>query len=215
MDNDHGARKLSHLIVPTDNIIPKNIKHDNYDFTGEIRNTKCYHCEKEVSLIVVAITSVTATNPLLSPVPIEWYWCPSCGYPSSSIYKIFLPSSKGGHMVKGLPNEIQEIYDEIRCAAGVNAYRACDMLCRKILMHIAVEKGAKKGESFSSYVDYLANTHTISEPMKPWVDMIRKHGNEQAHEIKTRDLESSRKTLQFTTLLLETVYEADYIMNSK
>jgi len=39
---------------------------------------------------------------------------------------------------------------------SVNAYTASVLCCRKLLMNLAVSKGAKEGENFFKYVDYLA-----------------------------------------------------------
>jgi len=40
-------------------------------------------------------------------------------------------------------------------------------------MHIAVDTGAKEGESFKQYVDYLDNNHYVPPDGKAWVDYIR------------------------------------------
>lgn len=190
------------------------IAHDGQDFSNKILNAKCHNCEKEVTLIIVATATPFDLSIGGSSVPVEWYWCPHCGSPSSSINGMFLPSPKEGRIIKGLPCEIQEIYDEIRNVTGVNAYRASDMLCRKVLMHIAVTEGADEGKSFLFYVNYLVEKKIISERMKKWVDKIREYGNEQVHEIKELDEESSKKTLQFTIQLLVTIYEMIYLMDS-
>ncbi|EEF78683.1 hypothetical protein MDMS009_2856 [Methylophaga thiooxydans DMS010] len=34
----------------------------------------------------------------------------------------------------------------------VNAYTAAELICRKILMHVAADKGADEGKSFAAYL---------------------------------------------------------------
>ncbi len=197
-----------------DGIESKYVMHDIHDFRDQVCNTKCHNCEREVSLITVARAQPHDRNAGGLPVTIEWYWCTHCGFPSSSINGRFLPASKEGRRIQGLPSAILSIYDEIRDVTGINAYRASDMLCRKVLMHIAVEEKAEEGKTFSYYVDYLVKKQIISEKMKKWVDLIRIYGNEQVHEIKEVDLEKSKKTLQFTIQLLVTIYEMTHLMDS-
>jgi len=41
-------------------------------------------------------------------------------------------------------------------------------------MHVAVEKGAKEGESFAGYLAFLEQQGYVTPPMKPWVEVIRR-----------------------------------------
>jgi hypothetical protein len=45
---------------------------------------------------------------------------------------------------------VAALYDEARGAIGAKAYTAAVMCCRKLLMHIAVEKKAPEGATFAS-----------------------------------------------------------------
>lgn len=47
--------------------------------------------------------------------------------------------------------------------------------------------------------------------MKPWVDRIRKLGNEGAHDLEAPSSESATSALVFTGELLRTVYEMQYL----
>ena len=49
-------------------------------------------------------------------------------------------------------------------------------------MHIAVAKGAKEGDTFSNYLKHLETSGYIIPPMKGWVDIIRKPGNNATHK---------------------------------
>jgi hypothetical protein len=45
--------------------------------------------------------------------------------------------------------------------------------------------------------------------MKPWVDLIRQHGNESTHELPAPEERRAESTLVFTAHLLKSVYEMD------
>ena len=74
-------------------------------------------------------------------------------------------------------------------------------------MHVAVEKGAKEGESFVSYVEYLAGQGYVPPDGKAWVDYIRQKGNEANHEIKVMNAQDAQALITFIEMLLKFVYE--------
>ena len=74
-------------------------------------------------------------------------------------------------------------------------------------MNIAVEKGAKKGESFLFYVSYLADKGYVPPNGKSWVDHIRTKGNEAAHEIELMSQDDATELIQFAEMLLKFIYE--------
>jgi hypothetical protein len=73
-------------------------------------------------------------------------------------------------------------------------------------MHIAVAKGAKVGESFTGYVDFLATNNYVPPDAKDWVDHIRKKGNEANHEIVIVKREDAEELLEFVEMLLTVIY---------
>jgi hypothetical protein len=69
-----------------------------------------------------------------------------------------VPGSAFGGRVSHIPSkDVEVLYDESRDCMKVNAYTAAVMCSRKLLMNIAVSEGADEGQSFASYVRYLAN----------------------------------------------------------
>jgi len=67
-----------------------------------------------------------------------------------------IPGSPMGNPVKNIDDEcLTGLYEEARKCGAVNAYTAAVLACRKILMHIAVDKGDKPGKNFIQYVEYL------------------------------------------------------------
>jgi hypothetical protein len=121
-----------------------------------------------------------------------------------------------GSPVQHIPDEsVRILYDEARQATGVGSYTAAVLCCRKLLMHIAVAKGAKSGESFMSYVEYLADNHFVPPDAKEWVDHIRTKGNEANHEITIMGLEEAKDLLSFSEMLLKVIYEFPALIKSK
>lgn len=141
-----------------------------------------------------------------------WLMCSLCGEPSvADRYKTIYPVAQPGPVLEGLPPEVHVAYDEARRALGVSAFTACELLCRKILMHVAVDIAeSSPGESFVSYIDDLASAGYVTPPMKPWVDLIRKHGNEATHELPSINRDRATGTLLFTAELLRLSYEMDH-----
>ncbi|OQW37393.1 MAG: hypothetical protein A4E19_13385 [Nitrospira sp. SG-bin1] len=74
-------------------------------------------------------------------------------------------------------------------------------------MHIAVAQGAKAGESFISYVEFLASSGYVPPNGKGWVDHIRQKGNEASHEIKLMTADDATELISFCEMLLKFIYE--------
>ncbi len=81
----------------------------------------------------------------------------------------------------------------------------------KILIHIAVDKGAKEGENFTAYLSFIESQGYITTPMKGWVGLIRQHGNDATHRLANPDKARAESTVMFTAELLRLVYEMEYI----
>jgi hypothetical protein len=99
------------------------------------------------------------------------------------------------------------------CSA-VNAYTAAVLACRKILMHVAVEKNAALNLSFAAYVDFLVDNGWVPPGSKAWVDTIRQKGNEANHEILLADKPAATQVVHFTEMLLRFIYELPSMVQS-
>ena len=137
----------------------------------------------------------------------KWLMCPYCDHGSvlshnGNIYPVGLL----GESLKGLPDPI----DDRRCLSA-NCFIATEMLCRKILMHVACEKGADEGKTFEYYIDYLEKKGFITPPIKKWVEIIREQGNEATHRLQKSDSMRSNGILTFTAQLLRIIYEMEYL----
>jgi hypothetical protein len=138
--------------------------------------------------------------------------CTGCNRPSfieregGTIARV-TPSPKKGNVVKGLPSDVGALYDEARGSTGANANTGAVLLCRKILMHIAVEKGADKNLSFLQYVEFLAVKGYVAPDARGWVDYIRTKSNEANHELVLMTPQDADDLLTFTEMLLRQIYE--------
>jgi hypothetical protein len=73
-------------------------------------------------------------------------------------------------------------------------------------MHLAVAKGAKEGESFKSYVEYLSAKNHVPSDCKPWVEQIKDIGNEANHEVKMMKQEDAENLVLFCEMLLKILF---------
>jgi hypothetical protein len=140
--------------------------------------------------------------------------CPNCLGPTfhSPNGEIF-PSYSIGNSVEHVPKELNDLYEEARRCTSHNCFTACVLLCRKMLMNIAVVQGAKEGLKFIEYVNYLSNNGYTPPNGKHWVDHIRKKGNEANHEISLMNENDAKELLVFTEMLLKFIYEFPAIIN--
>ncbi len=135
------------------------------------------------------------------------YICHSCNKPTFIFGDEITPSAPLGNAVQKLPQDIEEVYEEIRQATSVNSYTAAVMVARKLLMHIAVEKGAEENKAFQYYVGYLESNHYTPPNSNVWVDKIRQLGNEANHEIVIMTRDQAHLILTFLEMLLKFIYE--------
>lgn len=88
-----------------------------------------------------------------------------------------IPDSPYGSYVKHIDdNNVECLYQEARNCLSCNANTASVICSRKLLVNIAVSKGAKEGLKFIDYIEYLSDKGFISPDGKEWVDHIRKKG---------------------------------------
>ncbi|MEH7693242.1 DUF4145 domain-containing protein [Bacillus altitudinis] len=135
--------------------------------------------------------------------------CPHCNFPSIiSVYldKRQIPLPKIGGEIKGLKENIENLYEEVRSCYSNGSFTAAVLLARKLLMNIAVDKGADVGKSFQFYVNYLSDQF-IAPHNRSWVDKIRLSGNMATHEIPDIDKEDAEEILLLVEMLLRLIYE--------
>jgi hypothetical protein len=120
-------------------------------------------------------------------------------------------NNPGGPDIQGLPDDVASLYDEARRCLGARCFTAAELVCRKILMHVAVEKGAEEGKSFAHYLAFLETHGHVAPQMNQWLDLIRQHGNRATHTIDAPDPTRAEGTVMFTVGLLRLVYEMKFL----
>lgn len=171
----------------------------------ESKSYTCGFCSNKVAPHI----GYYATAPINSKDRIYVMICPNCGKPT------FLdnqgdqtPNVRIGNEVAGITDEgVKELYNQARDCSSLNAYTATTLLCRKILMNLAVQYGAEPGRAFADYITFLDSKGYVPPNGKNWVDRIRTKGNEATHEIRLIEKNEAIQILKFTEMLLKFAYE--------
>lgn len=109
---------------------------------------------------------------------------------------------------KNLPDDIEAAWDEVLNAGRASAWTAAELMCRKILMHIAVDQfDMEEGLNFTAYVKKFDDERFFPRMMMPVIDGIRERGNRATHDLASTPKEQAMKTLDVTHYVLRTIYE--------
>ena len=135
------------------------------------------------------------------------YICHFCNRPSFVFDNEQTPGALFGEDVAYLPGEVDALYREARQCMAVSSYTAAVLVCRKILMNVAVDLRAEQNKSFIQYVQYLADNNYVPPNARGWVDHIRKKGNEANHEILLMSKTDAEELIGLTEMLLKIIYE--------
>jgi hypothetical protein len=133
--------------------------------------------------------------------------CPNCNRPTFFEDKVQTPGVAFGEYVGNLPEQVAELYQEARRCTSIGASTAAVLCCRKILMHIAIDKGAEPGRKFIEYVNHLVEAGYVPPDGRGWVDHIRATGNEANHEIKIMSPDTASELVVFVEMLLRFIYD--------
>lgn len=118
-----------------------------------------------------------------------------------------LPAPSIGEAVAALPEDVGRLYEEARKCTSAECYTAAVMCTRKILMNLAVEKGAPKDQNYAEYVAFLSSNGFVPPGSERWVDEIRKRGNEANHELPCSTQEDAELLVTFVEALLRFIFE--------
>ena len=169
------------------------------------KNTTCAHCDAPVNAKVVHGPGVSGGHPQHT----WWMVCPVC---SNGILETregsIWPPPLAGRPINGLPDDIAAAWLECRQTFGAGAYTATELMCRKILMHVAVDVlGMEAGEGFLTYVESMEAKGHIAAGLKPAIDKIRQRGNFATHQLPPSSAEDAERTMRITHYLLSGQYE--------
>ena len=136
--------------------------------------------------------------------------CPNCNKPTFKdeiIYKTQFPLPKRENNLHHIPPKVNKVYQEALDAYSVGAFTGTTLLCRKLLMSIAVGLGADEDQNFAAYVKFLDDKGYITKKSHGWVDAIRLIGNKATHNLDVSTQEEAEKVLTFCEMILKTNYE--------
>lgn len=133
----------------------------------------------------------------------------NCEYPTflDLSQGIQLPGPLLGDKISKLPANIDALYSEIQRASSVNAYTLVILGCRKLLMHIAVELGAKENLKFIEYVKWFEDNHYAPPKATKWIAKIKDKGNEANHELTLYTQKDAEEILKLCQMLMKFNYE--------
>ena len=178
--------------------------HNEYDLTA--RQYVCSYCSNDIASARGFLAKQGSGQGIAAGY---LYICHRCSGPT-----FFdrdgnqFPAATFGNPVEHIPDkDVEALYEEARRSTGSGAYTAAVLCCRKLLMHIAVSKGADEGKKFVQYVEYLAEKHYVPPDAIEWVDHIREKGNEANHEIVLMEPEEAKNLLKFSEMLLKIIFE--------
>lgn len=166
------------------------------------RNYTCGYCGK-----LVGSEKGTFSNSPLDGHQAFIYICPNCAKPSFFHQHSQYPDVIPGNQVNHVPENVNLLYNEARNCVASSCYTASVLVCRKLLMNIAVTQGAKEGLKFIEYIDFLASSGYVPPNGNGWVDHIRKKGNEATHEILPMSHDDATELVSFSEMLLKFIYE--------
>jgi hypothetical protein len=168
------------------------------------RSYRCGYCSNSLSSEKAYYATIRLTN-----TRVYVYVCHFCGKPTFFDFDGGqTPGPIYGQEVSGIEDEkIKKLYTEARKCIGAGAPTSAILACRKLLMHVAVEKGAGPNLKFIEYVEYLSTKGYIPPDSKEWVDEIRERGNEATHEIVIMSEGDAKDLIQLTEMLLKIIYQ--------
>lgn len=166
----------------------------------------CGHCGTEVgSSKRYLFKSSTADEP-----DGHLFICPICNRPTYVLgdFEEQVPGPLAGRTIKGITDvDVENLYDEARKALANGAPSAAVLVCRKLLMHMAVVKGAEENQGFTYYADYISDEHIVGEPFSGVVAHIKDQGNKENHELDVSSVAEATMLLRMVEFVLASIYE--------
>lgn len=137
------------------------------------------------------------------------YICTNCGRPTY-FHKghAQFPGPLIGRDINHLPDDVEEIYKEIRDSMKNSTHTAVLLLGRKLIMHLAVDvaKSPEKA-NFIDYIEHLKKSGYIPPQADKWLEFMRKQGGDKNHQIQIGTQEEAQKIIKFVEILLLYMYE--------
>ncbi len=138
--------------------------------------------------------------------------CPHCTIPTTFTYsvntKIFtqVPKPLPLSSITGVKDDVKDLFEEVRRCMSTESYTAVAMICRKLLMNIAVDHGAEKNQQFQIYVEYIQKENLVSKSATELLKKIKNIGNDANHEIPQVSKAQANLILQLTNEVINQIY---------
>lgn len=137
------------------------------------------------------------------------FTCPSCQKPTfidEVFNNIQVPLPKKDNEFNNIPSKLNRVYQEVLDAYSVEAFTATTLLCRKLLMSMAVDLGAKENQTFAEYIKFLDDGY-IPRNYHKWVDRVIKINSQATHNLDINSKEEADMNLLFCKVVLLWDYE--------
>ena len=149
--------------------------------------------------------------------------CPLCNFPTifllrkGTLSSSQIPNSMPGSGVPSVPESLASLYDEARTCVSAGAFTASVLICRKMLIDLAVAQGDKyaKGKRFFEYVEFLATTVFAPPHGRDWLERIKDQGNKATHELGMMTEDDAILLIKFLEMLLRMLYEFPALLVSQ
>jgi hypothetical protein len=149
-----------------------------------------------------------------------WMRCMNCRQPVTAYRGYVNGAPLPLREPMGLPDVEASAWWEARACLSVGAYTASVMMCRKILLHVAVTHGLQpidangRSPAFVQAIDHLEKEGLVTKIMRPWVERIKQVGNQANHELAAIGAADAFDVSTFTLQLLVLTFEMPAIMST-
>ena len=140
------------------------------------------------------------------------YICPHCTKPTLFTYSVktqtFIQVQKPLPLspITDVKDDIRDLFEEARKCMSTESYTAVAMICRKLLMNIAVDHEANKNKTFQVYVEYIQEKNLVSKSATELLTEIKDIGNDANHEIPQVSAEKANQIIKLTNEVICQIY---------
>ena len=171
---------------------------------------RCVDCDKITDGTIVASYIGTAKDP--GPEP-KFFLHPNVRLVRCNVCKMkralrwSRPESDDTYWDKPDDEDYVDLaYKEARLCISHDLHTATVMVCRKIIMALAVDLGAVEGLSYKKYIKYILDTD-LATSIIGVLEPIRVHGNQANHDLEPSSEEVAEDVFMLTTAFLHTIRE--------
>lgn len=139
--------------------------------------------------------------------------CPHCTQPTLFTYSvrtgvwIQVPKPLPLSPITDAKDDVKDLFEEARKCMSTESYTAVAMICRKLLMNIAVDHGAEENQKFKVYVEYIQSENLVSKSATELLTEIKDIGNDANHEIPQVSVEKANQIIELTNEVIRQIYK--------